>query len=215
MNAPTPPVRRRTVLAPALFLAAVAAAHAPDALSGGRVLGHDLREDRGTDEPGPPRVGRPSALETSWPPQGSIASPSTRGTPDHLGRMLDASILVVSDEPPIRGLLGRFLTDRGYRVRSGSNAAEALRFAAQSRPEMIVLDLYRSPRQELDVVRALRAEAYRGQVILLASWPDGPWLQDAAALSAVQVVRKPVDLERLAFTVQVGLALNARGWASE
>jgi CheY-like chemotaxis protein len=50
-------------------------------------------------------------------------------------------ILVVEDDPAIRGLLSELLRDDGYEVREASNGVEALRAVSSERPDLIVLDL--------------------------------------------------------------------------
>jgi CheY-like chemotaxis protein len=52
------------------------------------------------------------------------------------------SLLVVDDEEPIRSLLSRFLTQRGYRVRVAKEGQEALTLVAQEAPQMVITDIY-------------------------------------------------------------------------
>jgi CheY-like chemotaxis protein len=53
----------------------------------------------------------------------------------------DPLVLVVEDEDAIREVLADVLEDRGFRVVSASNGAEALRCLDVSRPDAVVLDL--------------------------------------------------------------------------
>jgi CheY-like chemotaxis protein len=50
-------------------------------------------------------------------------------------------ILVVEDDPAIRGLVSEVLRDDGYRVREASNGVEALEQLSRQKPDLIVLDL--------------------------------------------------------------------------
>lgn len=130
-------------------------------------------------------------------------------------RVQAASILVVSDEMAVRDMLTKFLTGRGYRARGAKDAGEALSFAIERGPAMVVVDLSRSGEQGLDLARRLRAHGYSGAVVLLTSGSDEAWTREALALGSVEVVRKPVDLGRFAFTVEVGLAFAGPLLATE
>jgi CheY-like chemotaxis protein len=50
-------------------------------------------------------------------------------------------ILVVEDDPAIRGLVSELLRDDGYDVREASDGAEALAYVGRHRPDLIILDL--------------------------------------------------------------------------
>lgn len=50
-------------------------------------------------------------------------------------------VLLVEDELPIRKFLGASLASAGYRLEEASTGREALRIAAQSPPDLVILDL--------------------------------------------------------------------------
>jgi len=117
-------------------------------------------------------------------------------------------ILVVDDEPQIRDLLKRFLTLRGYKVRVASDGQQALTMVEQQAPQLIVLDVYMPGINGVEVLRQLRRKKYTGGVILLTGSQDDKLLQEALDLGSVDVMGKPVDLERLALAIQVGCILT-------
>lgn len=137
--------------------------------------------------------------------------PSAESAPHEraVGTQPGASVLVVDDEPLIRDILKKFLTMRGYRVREARDGAEALALVDQERPQMIVLDMYLPGQNGIEVLHQLRAKAYEGGVVLLTASQDENLLQEGLNLGSVDVMSKPVDLERLVLTVEVGLALKA------
>ena len=51
-------------------------------------------------------------------------------------------ILVVDDEPDIRGLLKEILEDEGYEVSVAENALQASDFRRKRRPDLILLDIW-------------------------------------------------------------------------
>jgi len=117
-------------------------------------------------------------------------------------------ILVVDDEPQIRDLLKRFLTLRGYKVRVASDGQQALTMVEQEAPQLIVLDVYMPGINGVEVLRQLRRRKFTGGVILLTGSQDDKLLQEALDLGSVDVMGKPVDLERLALAIQVGCILT-------
>jgi DNA-binding response OmpR family regulator len=118
------------------------------------------------------------------------------------------SILVVDDEPPICELLQRFLSLRGYRVRAANDGPQALASVEQEIPQLIVLDMNMPGMNGVEVLRKLRERKYAGGVILLTTGQDDKLLQEALDLGSVDVMGKPVDLERLALAIQVGCILT-------
>jgi DNA-binding response OmpR family regulator len=118
------------------------------------------------------------------------------------------SILVVDDEPQIRNLLGKFLSARDFQVRMASDGQQALALVDQESPDIIVLDVYMPGMNGIEVLKRLRAKNYGGGVIFLTSSQDEALLQEGLELGSVDVLGKPVDLERLELAIQIGCILS-------
>jgi len=118
------------------------------------------------------------------------------------------SILVVDDEPVIRALLSKFLTQQGYRVRLAQDGPAALALVREEPPRLVILDVYMPGMNGVEVFRQLRAQGYQGGVITLTASQDERLLREMLELGSVDVVGKPVDLDRLALVVQVASALS-------
>ena len=155
----------------------------------------------------PAQAAAPAQAETpAGAPQAAPAVATPQAAPAATG---DAdSILVVDDEPQIRDLLKRFLSLRGYKVRMASDGQQALKMVEQEVPQLIVLDVYMPGMNGVEVLRQLRGKKFTGGVILLTSSQDDKLLQEALDLGSVDVMGKPVDLERLALAIQVGCILT-------
>ncbi len=125
-------------------------------------------------------------------------SPAT-GAPEQ------ALVLVVDDEPMIRSLLKQFIELSGHRVQEAKNGPEALALVQQSRPQMIVLDMYMPGMTGVEVLYRL---SNRDAVIMLTASQDESLLQEALDLGLVALIGKPVDLDRLEVAIQVGLAVQ-------
>ena len=156
------------------------------------------------------------AMERTLQQPAQAASPARAESPDGASQAAPAGagveyfILVVDDEPPVNDLLKRFLTLRGYKVLVASNGQQALTMVERDTPELIVLDAYMPDMNGVEVLRQLRERKYTGGVILLTPSRDDKLLQEALDLGSVDVLGKPVDLERLALAIQVGCILTGQ-----
>lgn len=68
------------------------------------------------------------------------------------------SIMVVDDDPSVQQVVARSLKGRGYRVRTASSGAEALRLAGLCRYDLMFLDIKMPGMSGLEVLRKM---AYR------------------------------------------------------
>src|SRR5690348_6082295 len=101
-------------------------------------------------------------------------------------------ILLVEDDPGVRDMLVLALGDEGYAVESAPDGAVALEVIAQSRPDVILLDM-KMPRMD-GWAFAARYEprlAARAPVIVLTAAQDAA--QRAAEVGVVAYLAKPFD----------------------
>jgi len=145
------------------------------------------------------------AKQSGPSPQSGQADQATGVLP---GTEEAGSILVVDDEPPIRDMLKKYFSARGYRVRVASDGEQALALVDQESPGIIVLDVHMPGMNGVEVLKKLRAKSYAGGVIFLTSSQDERLLQEGLDLGSVDVLGKPVDLQRLELTVQLGSILS-------
>ena len=105
------------------------------------------------------------------------------------------SILIVEDDPDIRGSLRDVLEDEGYRVVTACDGRDALRTLDEiARPCLILLDLMMpvmDGAEFLDHMRR-RRDLSDVAVMVVSAWPDA-----ANSVEATGFVSKPIDLEVL------------------
>ncbi len=65
-------------------------------------------------------------------------------------------VLVVDDEPGIRGALGQLLEYEGYEVRTAVNAADALALVGSWRPHLVFLDVKMAGMDGLEALKRIR-----------------------------------------------------------
>ena len=116
-------------------------------------------------------------------------------------------ILIVEDEALIGMALRMLLRIEGYRVRGPVRSTEeALRIAAEERPDLAFVDINLGGRAEgIAVARALRDRHGTTCVFLTAQ----PALARSAADAALGVVEKPYDPGSILRTVEYVAAVRA------
>ena len=121
-----------------------------------------------------------------------------------------ASILVVDDEQEICDMLMQAVSRLGYRVRTASSGAEALALVEQEKPALIILDMYMPEMNGVGVLRGLQARKITSGIILLTGSQDEKLMTEALDLGVVDIIGKPVSMERLTVAIQLGMMLKGR-----
>ncbi|HLJ69617.1 MAG TPA: response regulator transcription factor [Chloroflexota bacterium] len=105
-------------------------------------------------------------------------------------------ILIVDDEPAIRRVLQTNLATRGYQTSAVETGEEALRLAAESDFDLVILDLMLPGMSGVDVCRALRAGSTVPILVLSARGDERAKVQ-ALDLGADDYVTKPFGIDEL------------------
>jgi len=113
-------------------------------------------------------------------------------------------ILLVDDEVSIQRTVGPLLRSRGYDVEIAENGAEALRFAADRPPDLIVLDLGLPDIEGTEVCRRIR-ETSKAPIIVLSARGAETDKVNALDLGADDYVTKPFGPEELLARIRVAL----------
>ncbi len=103
-------------------------------------------------------------------------------------------VLVVDDEPQILRALRINLSVRGYEVRTAATGAEALRAAADFRPDVVVLDLGLPDMSGIDVLGGLRGWS-SAPVLVLSARTDAFDKVAALDAGADDYVTKPFGMD--------------------
>lgn len=134
--------------------------------------------------------------------------------------MMDAgasppTILVVEDDPSLRGALAATLKAAGLRPVVASTAAEGLRWFAHYHPDLVLLDLGLPDRDGLTVIAELRARGETTPVVVLSAREAEEVKVEALDLGADDYVQKPFGVDELLARLRAGLrhAVQARGSA--
>ncbi len=106
-------------------------------------------------------------------------------------------ILVVDDDRAVRQSLRRSLTFNGYEVELASDGTEALARVAESRPDLIVLDVMMPRMGGLETCRELRSRGVGIPVLMLTARDGVADREDGLAAGADDYLPKPFALDEL------------------
>ncbi|HET7600205.1 MAG TPA: response regulator transcription factor [Gemmatimonadales bacterium] len=116
-------------------------------------------------------------------------------------------ILVVDDEPDITALVAYHLAKAGYRVSTAANGPDALKAAADERPDLVILDLMLPGMSGYDVLAEMRRreETRDVGVILLTSRQEEQDRIRGLSLGADDYLTKPFSPPELSLRVSAVL----------
>ena len=105
-------------------------------------------------------------------------------------------ILVIDDDPDVRGMLARFLLREGYAARAADGGQRGLAEARARRPDAILLDILMPEPDGWTVLTELQDDPeLRDVPVVLVTMADDR--EKGYALGATEFLKKPVDLARL------------------
>ena len=110
-------------------------------------------------------------------------------------------ILIVDDEATVREVVGQYLEIEGYCVMPVANGLEALRAAAATPPDLVILDLTLPGMDGLEVCRRLRT-ASAVPILMLTARADDADKLSGFSLGADDYLTKPFNPRELVARVQ-------------
>jgi two-component system phosphate regulon response regulator OmpR len=114
-------------------------------------------------------------------------------------------LLVVDDEPELRGLLSEYFGRHGFVVRAAQDAAQAREMVAAQRPELAILDINMPGETGLSLARWLR-EAHPGvAIVMLTTAGEAIDRIVGLELGADDYIGKPFELRELLARVRAVL----------
>ena len=119
----------------------------------------------------------------------------------------EATVLVVDDEPDIRGLLQEILEDEGYTVSVADSAAAAQTAIDEARPDLVLLDIWMPDTDGVTLLKSWNTGgALRFPVIMISGHGTVETAVEATRHGAVDFIEKPLSLAKLLLTVEKALA---------
>ncbi|HBW56836.1 MAG TPA: DNA-binding response regulator [Oscillatoriales bacterium UBA8482] len=112
--------------------------------------------------------------------------------------MTSAKILVVDDDPAIRNLISRYLSQQNYQIEVAADGKTALKVFEQFNPDLVILDLNLPDTTGLVLCREMQNQTH--VLILMLTSEQDPKL--GLKEGADDFVTKPFDLEELSLRIK-------------
>lgn len=108
-------------------------------------------------------------------------------------------ILIADDDPMMTSILSATLATRGYSVAVARDAMQAVMFAVQQQPDLVLLDINMPAGTGLGAIKRLKASARTSSipVVVVSGSSDLTLPATVRAEGAKAFFKKPVDLEAL------------------
>lgn len=125
---------------------------------------------------------------------------------------MPTTVLIVDDEPPIRGFLRSSLAAIGNRVVTAEDCAGALSALGSEKPDLIILDLGLPDRSGLEAIVEIRKRS-PVPIIVLSARNDERAKVEAFDLGADDYISKPFGMAELLARLRAALrhAIQAKG----
>ena len=114
-------------------------------------------------------------------------------------------VLVVDDERNVRATLKGVLEDEGYEVRTVSSGEEAVKTAARTSPDVILLDIWLPGMDGLEVLERLGQDQSDAVVVMISGHGSVETAVKATKLGAFDFIEKPLSLDRVLLVVANGI----------
>jgi signal transduction histidine kinase/DNA-binding response OmpR family regulator/CHASE3 domain sensor protein len=110
-------------------------------------------------------------------------------------------VLCIDDDPDAIDLLRKYLAAEGFSVSNASTGTEGIRKAIEEQPALITLDIMLPDKDGWQVLRELKQNTQTAKIpVIIHSIIDNQPL--AVSLGAIDIMPKPVDLDKLLSLVQ-------------
>jgi DNA-binding response OmpR family regulator len=121
-----------------------------------------------------------------------------------------ANVLVVDDEAGLRELLADALTSEDLKVSTAGSGREAIDLAGRKRVDLLITDIRLGDCTGLEVIDEVRRLTGDVPAVVITGHRDVAALTEASRRRPIEVMTKPLDLDRLGRTVREELRRKQR-----
>lgn len=110
-----------------------------------------------------------------------------------------ARILVIDDDPSIRGLLSEYLQGNGHQVFSAEDGAHGIGMAVQRRPDVVILDIDMPVLDGHSTMRVLKTDPKMSEipVVVMTGHNNAQTRESMNRAGCSAFLLKPLDLNSL------------------
>src|SRR3954469_18971997 len=119
---------------------------------------------------------------------------------------MNRRVLIVDDEPGIRGALSQLLEFEGYEVRAVPTAVDGLKEYERWKPNLVFLDVKMAGIDGIEALKAIRTHDPNAIVVMISGHATIQTAVEATQLGAYDILEKPLDTDRILVTLRNALA---------
>ena len=121
-------------------------------------------------------------------------------------------ILIVDDEPEIRGLMQEILKEEGYLTFAVKNAQEAQKSIADNPPDLVYLDIWMPDKDGVTLLKEWsESNQLNFPVIMISGHATIETAVEATRLGAFDFIEKPLSIEKLIASAKKALGSSKKG----
>jgi two-component system, NtrC family, nitrogen regulation response regulator NtrX len=114
-------------------------------------------------------------------------------------------VLVVDDEPGVRGALSQLLEYEGYAVRTATNATDGIATVSSWHPNLVFLDVKMAGIDGLEALKRIKETDRAVAVVMISGHATIQTAVEATKLGAYDILEKPLDTDRILVTLRNAL----------
>ncbi len=120
------------------------------------------------------------------------------------------TVLIVDDQPNILTTLSDILRDEGYETLVTPSGQESLRIFAESKPDVVFLDVWLPDRDGLEILEAMQVEDSRIPIVLMSGHGGISTAVKAIKMGAFEYIEKPLSYNQVVEVVEGALKSRKR-----
>lgn len=118
---------------------------------------------------------------------------------------MEPKILIIDDDDLVASSLKKVLTKQNYNVTTCLDADEAKSITAEFQPDVILLDIYLTTHNGIDILKILKKNFREIPVVMITGYADVKMAVTSIKSGAFDFLLKPIDLEQLSIVLNKAL----------
>lgn len=118
---------------------------------------------------------------------------------------MEPKILIIDDDELVATSLKKVLSKQNYNVQACLNADESRAITSEFQPDVILLDIYLTTHNGIDILKILKKNFREIPVIMITGYADVKMAVTSIKAGAFDFLLKPIDLEQLSIVLDKAL----------